>query len=184
MRRTQLIDIKGVVLRLTMIFSFALLIFIGMLQDAMAEPSISPPYLPDLILPDMAGRPVSINSLEGKPLVVNVWANWCPFCHQETPGLVRLHEKLGSKVRFVGIAIDNKASASHFITQEKVDYPVLLAETHPGRVLTALGDKSGMLPYTLLVLPNGRIFLIHLGYYPEKVLLKNIQQLESNGVSR
>ncbi len=170
---------KGVIFRHATIFSCALLIFIGMLQDAIAEPSVSPSYLPNVILPNMAGRPVSLMSLEGKLLVVNVWANWCPFCHQETPGLVRLHKKLGSKVRFVGIAIDNKTSASRFIAQEKIDYLVLLAEPHPGRVLAALGDKNGMLPYTLLVFPNGRIGLTHIGYYPENTLLDNIQRLES-----
>ncbi|MBN6741174.1 TlpA family protein disulfide reductase [Acidithiobacillus sp. CV18-2] len=173
-----------IIFRLITILSCAFFMAVGTLQGAMAGPSVSPSYLPDLILPNMADHSVSLTNLEGKLLVVNVWANWCPVCHQETPGLVRLHKKLGAKVRFVGIAIDNKASASHFIAQEKIDYPVLLAEPHPGRVLTALGDKSGMLPYTLLVLPNGRILLTHLGYYPEKILLNNIQQIKSNNVSR
>ena len=150
---------------------------VGIAQATVLPPVVSPSSLPNLTLPDMAGRLVGLKSLEGKLLIVSLWANWCPFCHQEALGLVRLHKQFDSKVRFVGIAIDNKESAERFILEEKVNYLTLLAEPHPGHVLTALGDRRGMLPYTILVLPSGRIVSRHIGYYAEKTLRHSIDRV-------
>ena len=137
-------------------------------------------YLPNLSLTEMSGNVINMKNLEGKILVINLWANWCPVCHHETPWFVQLHRRLGPAVRFVGIAIDNKDSAKHFIMQEKINYLTLLAEPHPGRVMAMLGDKAGMLPYTLVVAPNGRILLRHLGSYPAAQLLTDIRRIQKD----
>ena len=34
---------------------------------------------------------------KGKIVVLDIWGTWCPSCKQEFPGLVRLHEKYGTK---------------------------------------------------------------------------------------
>src|SRR4051794_32648625 len=52
---------------------------------------------------DLDGRPLSLESLRGKPTVVTVWGSWCASCHKETPDLVDAQKKLGDKVNFVGI---------------------------------------------------------------------------------
>ncbi len=136
-----------------------------------------PLFLPDLALPDLAGRAVRLKQLQGRVLVVNLFANWCPACHREAPGFVRIHRQIGSAVRFVGIAIDDRESAEDFISRAHINYAVLLAGRHPGKVLAALGDKGGMLPYTVIVAPNGRIVWRHLGYYPDKELLRDIHKI-------
>jgi len=44
--------------------------------------------LPALELRDLAGNPVNLADFAGQPLVVNVWATWCPPCRRELPMLV------------------------------------------------------------------------------------------------
>jgi peroxiredoxin len=139
-----------------------------------------PLFLPDLTLPDLAGHAVRLKRLQGRVLVVNLFANWCPACHREAPGFVRIHRQIGSAVRFVGIAIDDKEAAGDFISRAHINYLVLLAGRHPGKVLSALGDKAEMLPYTLIVAPNGRIVGRHLGSYPAKELLMDINSILSD----
>lgn len=139
-----------------------------------------PLFLPDLTLPDLAGHAVRLKRLQGRVLVVNLFANWCPACHREAPGFVRIHRQIGSAVRFVGIAIDDKEAAGDFISRAHINYLVLLAGRHPGKVLSALGDKAEMLPYTLIVAPNGRIVGRHLGFYPAKELLMDIKSILSD----
>jgi peroxiredoxin len=139
--------------------------------------SPGPLFLSDLTLPDMAGHSVRLKHLQGRVLVVNLFANWCPACHREATGFVRIHRQIGSAVRFVGIAIDDKEAARDFISRAHINYLVLLAGRHPGKVLVALGDKAEMLPYTLIVAPNGRIVGRHMGYYPEKELLRDIHKI-------
>ncbi|MEB8537157.1 TlpA disulfide reductase family protein [Acidithiobacillus ferriphilus] len=111
---------------------FALLLPVTITALAMPESVMKHPALPNISLHDMSGHLVKLKSLEGKIMVVTVWANWCPYCHQEAPGFVRLHKEMGSRVRFIGIAIDDRESAEHFVSQEHVSYPTLLAGAHPG----------------------------------------------------
>ena len=43
--------------------------------------------LPELSLRNAGGQPVALHSYRGKPLVINIWATWCPPCRREMPVL-------------------------------------------------------------------------------------------------
>lgn len=40
---------------------------------------------PDFTLTDSAGAVVSLSDFQGKPLLLNFWATWCPPCADELP---------------------------------------------------------------------------------------------------
>jgi len=70
------------------------------------------------------GPALNLASLRGIPSVVNVWASWCLPCRDETTALVDAHNKLGAKVRFVGVDIQDEATAAQrFMTDFNVTYP-------------------------------------------------------------
>lgn len=64
---------------------------------------------PDGSLPytDMDGNPVDLTNYEGKTLIVNSWATWCPFCVSELPDLNKVAEKYKNEDVIV-IAINRK----------------------------------------------------------------------------
>src|SRR5687768_4926353 len=47
----------------------------------------------DFSLPDLQGRAVSLSSLKGKVVFLNVWATWCQPCIDEMPTIQRLHDQ-------------------------------------------------------------------------------------------
>jgi thiol-disulfide isomerase/thioredoxin len=73
--------------------------------------------LSGLALTDLAGAPAGLAEHGGKPLVVNAWASWCPFCIDELPAFVTLQQELGDSVTIV--AIDRAESAS--VAMEYID---------------------------------------------------------------
>jgi thiol-disulfide isomerase/thioredoxin len=52
---------------------------------------------------DLDGKPLTLDTLRGRPTVVTVWGSWCASCHKETPYLVAAQKRLGDRVHFVGI---------------------------------------------------------------------------------
>lgn len=66
--------------------------------------------VPDLTFKDYNGNDVSLRGLQGKPLVVNSWASWCPFCINELPDFAQVQKEFGDEI--VIIAIDRAESLS------------------------------------------------------------------------
>lgn len=63
--------------------------------------------LPDLSFLDYEGNTVALADFAGKPLVVNSWAAWCPFCVKELPDFALLQKEFPE---VVVIAIDRAES--------------------------------------------------------------------------
>lgn len=58
---------------------------------------------PDFSLQNYQGQTVSLSDFKGKPLVLNSWAAWCPFCIDELPDFVTVKKEFGDKVEIVAI---------------------------------------------------------------------------------
>ena len=61
-----------------------------------------------ITLVDYEGNTVSLGEFKGRPLVINSWAVWCPFCRAELPDFTELQKEFGNRI--VVIAIDRKES--------------------------------------------------------------------------
>jgi peroxiredoxin len=82
---------------------------------------------PAFELPDLDGRPVKLAELQGKVVVLNFWATWCPPCLEEMPSLERLHVALASKgVAIVAVSVDERFSdIGEFVEKYRVSFTVL-----------------------------------------------------------
>jgi peroxiredoxin len=134
---------------------------------------------PDFTLADTHGSHWSATDLNGRPWLVNFWATWCAPCVEEMPMLSRLqqdYEELG--LRVVGIALDDPDDAREFADSLSIDYPVLVGLTDVVLVGRKYGNRSGMLPYTVLVDAEGIIRWTHLGALDRENLDQQIDLLK------
>jgi thiol-disulfide isomerase/thioredoxin len=117
-----------------------------------------------ITLPDIEGRPQSMRQWAGKVVVINFWATWCEPCREETPLLVSLSEQYGAKgVQFVGISIDRIEPVKRFRDEYRVAYPLLIGGIETMDWARDLGNRAGVLPYTVVVGRNGLAAYTKLG---------------------
>lgn len=76
-----------------------------------ASPVVGNPA-PNLVVATYGGGPaVSLDSLQGEPVVLNFWASWCGPCRQEASSLDAGSRRLAGKVHFLGVDIQDSASS-------------------------------------------------------------------------
>jgi thiol-disulfide isomerase/thioredoxin len=119
-------------------------------------------------LVDLAGKPRQAAEWEGQILVWNFWATWCAPCREEIPLLIAAREKYErSGIEIVGIAIDNAAKVREFSSSLNISYPILLAEADGLDLMVKLGNRSGGLPYTVVIDRQGDLVYRRLGALKE-----------------
>jgi len=104
------------------------------------------------------GRPVAIESLRGRPVLVHYWATWCEPCKVDIAQIRELYAKYGpKKFAVVGIALDsNKAELAKFLAAKPIPWPQL-HETGglDGRLAEELGVLT--LPTMILIDADGKV---------------------------
>ena len=58
---------------------------------------------PDFSLQDYDGKTVKLADFTGKPLVINSWATWCPFCRKELVDFDVAQKEFGDDVAIIAI---------------------------------------------------------------------------------
>jgi len=111
-----------------------------------------------MTLPDSAGAPQALSQWKGRPLVVNFWAPWCAPCVEELPDLQHVREEYRARgVEIIGLGIDSAAHIRQFQSDHQITLPLLVAGADGSSIGDRLGNKTGALPYTVLISSNGGV---------------------------
>jgi peroxiredoxin len=133
---------------------------------------------PDFELGDMNGNTVFAADFDGKILLLNFWATWCKPCIEEMPMLTRLQHSYADRgVQIVGIALDDARKAREFATGLAINYPILVGSTDTVLAGRRYGNRSGMLPYSVLVDADGIVRWAYLGALDQEELEAQIKAL-------
>ena len=124
---------------------------------------VVPERVPDLELPDAAGRMHRLTEWRGKPLLINFWATWCEPCRREIPLLGRLQrERAPQGLRVIGIALDSRQAVQAYTAARRIDYPVLLGEQGGLAAVSAFGMDT-VLPFSVFADPSGQVIALKVG---------------------
>ena len=106
------------------------------------------------LVPVGGGPPLRLESLRGKPVVVNFWSTWCMPCLEEHPALVAGARRYSPGVHFLGIVYeDEEAKVTSFLRQRGAAYPSLMDDG--GR--TAIAYGVGGVPETYFIDASGKV---------------------------
>ena len=146
-------------------------------SDARSELRGSPAALKRLhaqagqLLGSTSALSARLHTLHGYPIVLNVWASWCPACREEFPFFATAAARYGRQVAFLGV--DNNdpeaSDARSFLASHPVSYP---SYTSTSASLAPLAAIEGM-PTTIFINQAGKVVFVHLDQYQSLSALEN-----------
>lgn len=129
---------------------------------AQQKPAASAPseaaMAPDFTLPDVNGKPVSLNSFRGKYVLVDFWASWCGPCREENPNVVAAYNKFKDKnFMILGVSLDKEKSAwLKAIKDDNLTWNHVSDLKFWNSAVVPLYGFEGI-PYNVLIDPQGKI---------------------------
>jgi thiol-disulfide isomerase/thioredoxin len=135
------------------------------------------------------GRVYQTKQLHGVPLLINIWAPWCPPCVEELPELSILFKQIQNKdnvyglnntttIKFIAVGVDEPKNIAQFASKTSISFPLLEANSAPIDFIKALGNQSGVLPFTVLFDKNGQVVGQKMGKISATEVLKWLKKLQ------
>lgn len=132
-----------------------LLIMVPMLNASGLMDKVPNSKASNFTLMSTQGSDISLSDYEGKFVLLNFWATWCPPCVKEMPALNELHNKLKGQhgLEVVGIHVGPAlATVKQFLKDRPVDFDIVIDKN----MSLSSWEVSG-LPTTFLISPSGEI---------------------------
>jgi len=142
-----------------LLIAVAVLAIAGALVYALMEK----PAAPAATFTTLEGKPVALNELRGKIVLVNFWATSCPGCVKEMPDLVETYKQYkdrGFEIVAVAMSYDPPNYVANFAKTHQLPFPVALDVN--GEHARAFGNVQ-LTPTSFLIGKDGRIIEEKLG---------------------
>ncbi len=135
---------------------------------------------PNLIWTE-GGKAASLKDLQGKVVMVNLWATWCGPCIKEMPDLSKISQELpADKFQMLGVNIfqqEGTKKVDDFLKSNPVAYPILDGNQE---VVDAFGESNGAkieaVPTTFILDKEGNIAEVIVGSRKKEDFLKMINK--------
>ncbi|MBI2023898.1 TlpA family protein disulfide reductase [Candidatus Giovannonibacteria bacterium] len=116
----------------------------------------TPEKAPDFNLQNFEGKIVRLTDFTGKPLVINSWAAWCPFCRKELVDFAAAQKEFGDKVTIIAIDRSEALNVAKKYTDELgVTNELILLLDPSDNFYQSIGGFS--MPETIFIDKNGEI---------------------------
>lgn len=117
------------------------------------------------------GPRLALQSLRGRPLLINFWATWCPPCVEELPLLNAFYQENAAKGwQVLGLAVDKAEPVRAFLSRQPLAFPLALAGMEGLDLSRRLGNQVGGLPFSVLIGADGTILQRKIGKLDERDL--------------
>jgi peroxiredoxin len=127
---------------------------------------------PDFELKTPKGANVRLSDLRGQPVLVNLWATWCPPCRAEMQSIEKVYQEYKDR-GFTVLAVnmtyqDDPLAVMPFVNEQRLTFPILLDEN--GEMGNAYQLRS--LPSSYFIRRDGIINEVVIGGPMSEALLR------------
>ncbi len=133
-------------------------------------------YVNDFTLMDLDKNEVSLSDFQGKIVILNFWATWCPPCREEIPDFIEVNNLYKDKnVQLIGVSIDTDMKAlDDFIKEFGINYPTLIDGT-----VDTISPKWGVraIPTTFILDKNGGLIFKNVGMMTKDQLVNILEEV-------
>lgn len=115
---------------------------------------------PQMQLQTLGGETLDLQAInaQGKPVLVHIWATWCPICNFAKEGI----EELAKDYRVISIATQSGSDAALLeYAQQHGMNPSLIVNDYDGKWMQTFGAKA--VPADFIINPNGEIQFVEVG---------------------
>ncbi|HEX7000464.1 MAG TPA: TlpA disulfide reductase family protein [Trueperaceae bacterium] len=141
---------------------------------------VTPHVLPSLTLETLAGDELDVGTLQGQPVVINLWATWCPPCRRELP-MMEAAARSSPDVRFVfADQAEPRDTVARYLEEQGLRLETVVLDDH-----ARLGSEFGSvgLPTTLFFDSEGDHVLTRFGEISSVAMANYISDLRSGSTT-
>ena len=132
---------------------------------------------PDFAMTDMGGNRVRLSDIiaNGKPVVLNFWASWCPPCKMEMPEFNKVYLEMGGEIQFMMVDLtdgnrETVRTGTKYVADNNFSFPVFFDTEGEGGM--NYGIRS--IPTTLFIDKDGYMVTGAQGAIDEETLRRGI----------
>lgn len=81
---------------------------------------------PNFSLITLDGKQVELSDYEGKKVMLNFWATWCPPCKKEMPDMEKYTQQAGDDVVVLAVNIDPENDVQAFVEDNGITFTIPL----------------------------------------------------------
>jgi thiol-disulfide isomerase/thioredoxin len=130
--------------------------------------------MPDVALENIKRGDTPLTSFRGKPVVLNLWASWCPPCRREMPMMA---DMAGARTDVTFLFVnqgERRATVEAYLTSQELTLPTVLLDL---RQEVARHYAMPGLPVTLFIGADGKLRSAHVGEISREVLATAVTRL-------
>jgi len=129
---------------------------------------------PSFQIADLNGDILDSKDFEGKVIIVNFWATWCPPCLKEIPDFIKAYDEFKDKgLEILGLAVsDTEDKVRQFVKNHDVNYPVAMATYE----IVQAFQPGNYIPSTIIIDSKGAIAHRHVGIMTRDAIAKYLEE--------
>jgi thiol-disulfide isomerase/thioredoxin len=129
-------------------------------------------------LKSLDGKAANLSDYQGKWVLVNFWATWCPPCLEEMPELQAFHDN-HEETDAVVIGLNTEVLPAEKIAQFLDDYFITYPNFIVGPVHRSVMGEVPALPTSFLISPEGKVEARQVGMVTREMLEDFIRKWNS-----